>query len=196
MNKLSFRQYRAIDLGIFAVILCVFETIAAKAAVEWFPQEFYMLSPTITVVCIVMMRWGGWAAIHAAAGGAAYCAASGASVQQFIIYCAGNCLALAALLLFRTHGRDRVRSSAPLTAAFTAAAYAGAQLGRGLAGLFFGGTPASVVMFFTTDSLSLLFAVVVVLIARRADGLFEEQRSYLIRTQEERMREQNKDYYR
>ena len=154
------------------------------------------LSPTIAVVCIVMMRWGGYAAIHAVAGGAAFCAASGASAQQFVIYCAGNCLALAAMLLFRVRGKRGVKDSAFLTAVFAAAAYIGAQLGRGIAGLFFGGTPAAALLFFTTDSLSLLFAIVVVLISRRADGLFEDQRDYLIRMQEESRRRQNEEYYK
>ncbi len=39
------------------------------------------------------------------------------------------------------------------------------------------------------DSLSLLYAVVVVLISRKMDGLFEDQRNYLIRTEAERRKE-------
>lgn len=165
MDRLSFNQYRAIDLGIMAVLLFVFEMITATAAIKWFPGEFYTFSPTITIVCIVMMRWGGFAALHAVVGGLAFCIASGASAAQFVMYCAGNCLALLA------------------------------QLGRWFLGLFFGGGLGSVVVFFTTDSLSLVFALVVVLIARRLDGLFEDQKEYLIRTEDERFRERNKNYY-
>mgnify|MGYP007105065393 FL=1 len=61
--------------------------------------------------------------------------------------------------------------------------------------LVFGASLDSLVMFLTTDSLSLLFAVVIVLIAGRLDGLFEDQRAYLIRTAEERKREQNENQY-
>lgn len=195
MDKLSFKQYRAIDLGIMAVILFVFEMITATAAIKWFPGELYTLSPTVTMLCIVMMRWGGFAAIHAVVGGAAFCIASGASPQQFVMYCLGNCLALLAMVFFKTHGKEKVRGNTLLTMVFTAVAYAGAQLGRWLLGLLFGGSFDSVVVFFTTDSLSLLFAVVVVLISRRLDGLFEDQRAYLVRTADERARERNKSYY-
>ncbi|MDE7326989.1 MAG: hypothetical protein K2N63_12085 [Lachnospiraceae bacterium] len=195
MNRISFKQYRAIDLGIMAVLLFVSEMITATAAIKWFPGELYTLSPTIAVVCIVMMRWGSFAALNAAVGGMAFCIATGASAAQFVMYCVGNCLALLALFLFKVGGKEKVRENAAFTVVFVAVAYASAQVGRWILGLFFGGSFDSVVIFFTTDSLSLLFAVVVVLISRRVDGLFEDQREYLIRTEDERARERNKSYY-
>lgn len=193
MNNISFGQYRAIDLGILALILFVAETLATKAANVWFPGELYALSPSIAVICIVMMRWGGFAAIHALVGGLAYCIASGASVKQFAVYCIGNCLTLAALIMFKVLGKAKVKDSALLTFVFTAIAFAGAQFGRGLVSICFGEPVSSLPRFFTTDSLSLLFAAVVVLISRRIDGLFEDQRAYLIRTESERRREQLHD---
>lgn len=192
MKERTLEQYRAIDLAIMAVLLVAFETITATAATKWFSSQVYMLSPTITIICIVMMRWGGYAAIHAVAGGAAFCVASGASMQQFIIYCIGNCAALAAMLLFKTLGKEQVRSKTFLTLVFIVATYFGAQLGRWFVGLLFGGAVDSLIVFLTTDSLSLLFAIVLVLIAKRTDGLFEDQKAYLIRTADERRREQNK----
>lgn len=193
MNNISFGQYRAIDLGIMAFILFAAETLTAKAANTWFPGELYALSPSIAIICIVMMRWGGFAAVHALIGGLAFCIASGATVQQYVVYCAGNCLALIALVMFKALGKAKVKASVPLTIAFTAIAFAGAQLGRGLVSLCFGEPINSLLMFFTIDSLSLVFAEVVVLISRRIDGLFEDQRAYLIRTESERRREQLHD---
>ena len=192
MKERTLEQYRAIDLAIMAVLLVAFEMITATAATKWFSSQVYMLSPTITIICIVMMRWGGYAAIHAVAGGAAFCVASGASMQQFLIYCIGNCAALVAMLLFKTHGKEQVRSKTFLTLVFIVATYFGAQLGRWFVGLLFGGAVDSFIVFLTTDSLSLLFAIVLVLIAKRTDGLFEDQKAYLIRTADERRREQNK----
>lgn len=46
-----------------------------------------------------------------------------------------------------------------------------------------------------TDSLSLVYAVVVVLIARRMDGVYEDQKSYLIRTEDERKRQDIPEEY-
>lgn len=195
MNNISFKQYRAIDLGIMAVILAVVEALTAKAASSWFPMEFYALSPTIAVVCIVMMRWGGFAALHAVVGGAVYCLALGASAEQFAVYCVGNCCALASLVLIKALGKRKIKDSVLYTVIFTVLAFVGAELGRGLVSLIFGSPIDSVLRFFTTDSLSLVFAVVVVLISRKVDGLFEDQRDYLIRTEAERRREQSPDNF-
>ena len=61
--NLSLKQYRAIDLGLMLLILTGAEALIAHAARSWFPDEIYVLSPTMALVCIVMMRWGGrrWA---------------------------------------------------------------------------------------------------------------------------------------
>lgn len=193
MNKISFGQYRAIDLGIMAVILFVAETLTAKAANTWFPEQLFMLSPTVAIICIVMMRWSWFAVIHAVVGGAALCIASGATFQQFAVYCAGNCFALVSLVLIKLLGKQKIRENALISVAYTAAAFFGAQIGRWLVGLLFGGAVDSIVVFVTTDSLSLLFAAVVVLISRKIDGLFEDQKAYLIRTESERWREQSYD---
>lgn len=192
--NLSFKQYRSVDLGIMLVILAVSEALITHAATVWFPDEFYVLSPTVAIVCIVMMRWGGFAAVHAVGGGLALCIASGAELNQFAVYCVGNCFALLALILLKTLGKEKVRSKPMLTVLFTVIAFCGAQIGRWLVGLFMGGSAGDIIAFFTTDSLSLVFAVVTVLIARNINGLFEDQLAYLKRTQAERNKEQIPDY--
>ena len=192
--NLSFKQYRAVDLGIMLFILAVSEAVITRAATVWFPDEFYVLSPTVAIVCIVMMRWGGFAAVHAIGGGLALCIASGAEPKQFAVYCAGNCFALLALILLKALGKEKVRSKPFPTVLFTVIAFCGAQVGRWLVGMIMGGSVGDIVKFFTTDSLSLVFAVVAVLIARNINGLFEDQLAYLRRTQAERNKEQIPDY--
>ena len=175
--NLSFKQYRAIDLGIMLLLLMAAEALIAYAARVWFPDEAYVLSPTVAIVCIVMMRWGGVAVVHAVGGGLALCIASGANVSQFAVYCIGNCLTLAALFLFKVWGKEQIRSKPFLAVLFAITAFCGAQAGRWLVGLLLGGTAGDVIILFTTDSLSLIFAVLIVLIARRVDGLFEDQKA-------------------
>lgn len=195
MKQISFRQYRAIDLAILSVILFAAETVTAKAAGEWFPDELYTLSPTVAVICIVMMRWNGYAVFPAIAGGAAYCLALDASFPYYAVYCAGNCFALIALLFFRVSGKENVRKKPVSTLLFTAAAYIGVCLGRGLCTAVIGGGAGldAIISFLTADSLSLFFSAVVVLLARNIDGLFEDQKAYLIRTEAERRRAQSPD---
>lgn len=194
MNNISFKQYRAIDLTIMTVMLVVFEVLTVFAA-KWFPMESYTLSPTTLVLCLVMMRWDGFAAIHAIAGGLAFCFAAGAEPKQFAVYCLGNCFALLGLILLKACGKDKVRAKIHLTVIFVVIVFASIQTGRWVVSLAvslcFGSSPDSIITFFTVDSLSLLFSVVGVLISRKMDGLYEDQKSYLIRTEEERMRERN-----
>ena len=193
MNNLSLKQYKAIDLTLLAVILAVFEAIASLAASKWFPLQLFSLSPTIAVVCIVMMRWGGWAAIHAVVGGLSFCIATGAEPKHFAIYCVGNCAALFALLFFKKLGKKRVKDSAFITAGYALAAFCAVMVGRWAISLVFGGDPAAIVDYFVADSLTLLFTVLVVLIARKPDGLFEDQKTYLIRTEDERKRHEDSE---
>lgn len=194
--NLSFKQYRAIDLTIMAVILLVCEFLTTIAASQWFPSELYTLSPTITVICIVMMRWNGYAAIHAVLGGFMFCFANGADEKQIIIYCIGNCFALIALVWFKLLGKERVRSRFYFTLPFALTAFLGAQTGRWIVSLILGAPSDSFAAFMLSDVITLLFTVVVVLITRRVDGLFEDQRHYLIRAQEERRKKEAEDYYK
>ena len=143
MNRYSFRQYRSIDLTMFAVILCVSEALIVTAANRWFPDQLYTVSAVGAVTAIVLMRWGPWALLHAVLGGIVFCIASHGSPRQFFIYCTGNILSLLMLIPLRT------------------------CLG-----------------FFTADVLSLLFTGVIVWIARRLDGIFEDQKHYLLRIHE------------
>lgn len=193
--NLTFKQYRAIDLTIMGVILLICEFLTATAASKWFPDELYTLSPTITVVCIVMMRWNGYAAIHALLGGFAYCLSLGAQEKQIVTYCIGNCFALIALALFKILGKEKIRSRFSFTLLFTLTAFLGAQIGRWAVSVALGGPVDSFVGFLVNDIITLLFSVVVVLISRKSDGLFEDQKSYLIRTEEERRREAAEKYY-
>ncbi len=186
--NLTLKQYRTVDLCILLFILAAAEVLISLAAGVWFPDELYVLSPTAAVTAIVMMRWGAYAALHAFGGGLAYCIASGASPKQFAVYCIGNCFALAVLPLLLKLKKDRVRSSVPLTALYTAAVFCAVQTGRWLVGLCFGGTAGDFISLFAADSLSLVFALVTLQIARKTDGLFEDQIAYLIRTQAERRR--------
>ncbi len=182
-------QYRAIDLSLFALILAVSETVMVSAATRWFPGEAYTVSAVGAVAAIVMMRWGPWAAIHAALGGAVTCFASRAAGPQYAVYCCGNLLGLGALWLKKAMGAEAIRQDALKSMFFGLVTLLLMQLGRAGMALALGAAAPAAAGFFTTDVISLLFTLVVVWIARRLDGIFEDQRHYLLRLAEERERE-------
>ena len=81
MNRsFSFKQYRGIDLTLFALILCVTEMLIVNAARFWFADQLYTVSAVAAVTAIVLMRWGPWAAIHAVLGGLVFCLAPWTSI--------------------------------------------------------------------------------------------------------------------
>jgi len=188
-RQLSFQEYRTIDLGMFAAMLCVAEWLIVKAATWWFPDQLYTVSVVGAVTAIVLMRWGPWAAIHAALGGLVFCLASHAAPRQYIVYCVGNLFAMLALIPLRLLGGERIRLDGFLSVTFGIVTLLLMQLGRALIALLFGTDFQTCLGFFTTDALSLLFTGLILWVARRLDGIFENQKHYLLRihkTEEEK----------
>ena len=183
-------QYRAIDLSLFALMVMIAETLLVTAATRWFPREAYTVSATAALTAIVMIRWGPWAAIHAFFGGLVFSMASGAVPKQYAIYCIGNELALLMLLLIRKMGDERIRGSGFAAALYGIGTLLLMQVGRGLVSLIFGTAPAVALGFITTDVVSLIFTAVILWIARRLDGVLENQFHYLRRVRKEREREE------
>ncbi len=180
-RQFSFQQYRNIDLALFAVILCVAETLIVRAANFWFADQLYTVSAVAAVTAIVMMRWGPWAGIHAVLGGAVFCLASHGNAGHLLIFCGGNLLSMLALLPMKALGWQKIRDDSFLTVCFGLVVLLLMQLGRALAALILGNPLSVCLVFFTTDALSLLFTGVILWIARRLDGIFENQKHYLLR---------------
>lgn len=180
-KRRTVKQYRALDLAMFALMLTVAETLAVTAARRWFPNEPYTVSVTPAITAIVMMRWGPWAGLHAALGGVVFCATSGALVRHYAIYGLGNLLSLAALGYVKAATPEGIRESVWKSLALALMVTLLMQLGRALVAVALGSAPVAALGFFTTDVITLLFTLVLIWIARRLDGIFEEQNHYLLR---------------
>ena len=178
-------EYRAIDLALFALMLGVFEAILVTAATKLFPAEPYTVSVAAAITAIVLMRWGAFAGIHAVVGGLVFCFVSGATPMQYLIYCSGNLFSLLTLPVMLKIGKENIRADALRSMAFALAVQLLMQLGRALIALAMGNPIGVCAGFFTTDVISDLFTVVIIWIARRLDGIFEDQKHYLIRIQKE-----------
>ena len=184
-HQITFRQYRAMDLFIFTILLCVCETLITLGATQWFPQEPWTLSLTPAITAIVMVRWGGFAAIPAFLGAVVFCFASGASFPQYAIYCVGNLAALALTQFLYRLGWKRLHDQVLLAILHGLLTALLMQLGRALMALLLGMPLALCGGFFTTDVLSTLFAALIVWMARNLNGMLEEQKHYLRRIAEE-----------
>ena len=180
----SLGEYRAIDLGCFVLMMAAFEPVLHFAATRLFPAEPYTVSAVAALTAIVMMRWGPWAAIHAVFGGVLACLLAGARWDQYLIYGVGNLLSLVALLL-KAWGKEETQKDVLQSIGFGLMTALLMQLGRGLLALALGSELRICLGFFTTGVVTDLFTVVVVWIARRLDGIFEDQIHYLLRIQKD-----------
>ncbi|MCR5824947.1 MAG: hypothetical protein K6G54_00120 [Oscillospiraceae bacterium] len=180
-RHLTFRQYRAVDLALFALMLCLSETVIVHAARFWFPDQLYTVSVVGAMTAIVLMRWGGFAAIHALLGGVVFVLVSGGTAAQMMTYCIGNLFALGMLLPLRRLGAERIRNDGFLSVVFGLCTLLLMHAGRALCALVLLSAGGACLGFFTTDALSYLFTGVILWIARRLDGIFEDQKHYLLR---------------
>ena len=176
----TWQEYRVIDLALMALMLAVFEFLIVTAADFWFPDQLYTASLAAAVASIVYMRWGVWGGIHAVEAGIIYCLFAGGTREQYMIYCAGNLFSLAAVILLKAVGKEKVRTGR-LSLVFPLLVQLLMHVGRACVAMLQGAGPLTVVNFFTTDSLSYLFTFVIIWISRKLDGVYEDQKHYLLR---------------
>ena len=179
-KRRTWKEYRAIDLSIMALMLAVFEYLIVNAANFWFPDQLYTVSLAAAVTSIGYMRWGVWGGIHAVEVGLSYCFFSSGTPGQYVIYCVGNLCSLLAVIVLKTAGTEQVRKG-HLSLLFPLLVQLLMHMGRACMALILGAAPLAVVDFFTTDSLSYLFTFVIIWIARKLDGVYEDQKHYLLR---------------
>ncbi len=186
----SLGAYRSIDLLLWAAILLIFEGIILRAARSLlFADQPFTVSLAGAITCIVFMRWGAWGGIHAFLAGAVYCLLGGGTWKQLIIYGLGNLLSMAMLPVMNRIGREKLRKTEFLYLGISAGTLLLMQLGRAALALLLGSNLTEAIRFFTTDSLSLVFTLVIIWIARRLDGVYEDQRHYLRRFHQEQEKE-------
>ncbi len=186
MNKsISLTQYRVIDLGLMTLLMLVSQGIISLVSTTVYADQLYTVSTVAIVAGLVYMRWNFWGAIPAALGGFWFSLLTGGSFQQHCIYILGNLFSLLALGLFRWPGKDRICGDGLQTIFFAIAVQVSMQLGRAAVAFSLGTPLATCLGFITTDALNILFTLVVLWIARRVPGLFEDQINYLRRLREE-----------
>ena len=190
MKQITFNQYRKIDLFILCILTVIFEVIATLATNKWFFVQAMSISITLTMTCITMFRWGKYALLPSFLGALVYCILTGGTMAQFIAYCGGSLFCVVAFPLLLKFGLKETRLDFVKKTIFVIVTYISIVLGRWLLSLLFDFSFSSLIVFLTTDILSLLFAVIVVSIAKNVDGLIEDQKSYLIRLDEESKKEQ------
>ena len=74
---------------------------------------------------------------------------------------------------------------------FVSTAYLGQVLGRSLIAIAFGDNWSTLITFATTDIMTLVFAVLVIILFRKTEGMLEDQKTYLLRMEHDRIATQD-----
>lgn len=179
---------------LFAVILALGELLP-YFAMKWFPaQATFTLSFMVPIVVLVMIRWGWPSVFYALLSGLVYCLFINGEGRHYATYIIGN--AFIALMLIPRYliGVDKITSKWWASALFVAGAWVCVWLGRGtVSAISLAISPidgqsagSAYLAFAVNELLSLPIAVLIAIVLRRFDGMFEDQKSFLTRLDGER----------
>lgn len=190
-KTITVEQYRGIDISIFFLLTCALEIINVFIFKKYFPEQMFCISIVLPMSLLVMQRWNGWAVLIALGGGIASCVASGdASIANVAVYGIGNCFVVFNLFWYLAVGKKKIQGNIVLKILFTASGYLLICIGRTLVSLLFEGQFIDNLLAFTAaDGLNAIVGLVIILIAARQNGLFEDQIVYLKRQHEESLKE-------
>ena len=187
----SYNQYKLVDILLFMVIMTALEAVNVFAIKQWFPDMLFAISLMFTVSLIVLVRWNFLAAIFTVLHGVLYCAFLSAfqnvGYEEYIIYAVGNSFLLLSWFIFKIIPKEKLFSKWYLTLIYPLIAFVLVLLGRAIVAACFGfGFVEALGSHFFTESLNIVFAIIVLLILRRLDGMLEDQKTYLKRVARER----------
>ncbi|MGN1373355.1 MAG: hypothetical protein ACI4VK_04835 [Candidatus Coproplasma sp.] len=163
----------------------------------------FTISFLVPITLVIMMRWGWPSIIYAALGGLLYCILNKGSGNQFATYCLGNAFIGLMLIPLKLIGQDKINASWWGSVLFAVGAWVCVYLGRSLvwlvayyispvAGAYaYSGFTA----FASAELLSFVITVVIVLVFRKVDGLYEDQHKYLKRVEKERLDKMKADEF-
>ena len=193
--NLTFKQYRTLDLTIFTVLYAIIETLIVIGSNKWFSHQFYTLSLSVTVVAIVMVRWGVYALIPALVGAVCYLLANlgvgnQVNYQTVIIYLGSSLSMLLGLFYIKLVKKERLADRKSLACyGLAIVLYLLTIVFRTLISMCFGYGFSIIVNYNFAECLTLLFALVAIFIARRQEGLFIDQKTYLLELEKKRKKD-------
>lgn len=195
-GKISFKQYRFTDLLIFAAILAAFELILHFAFKAFEGNgAFFTFSPMVPIIVLVMMRWGWISVFYAVGDGALFCLLNGAGFESYVIYCAGNAFVILLLFFTRFVGKERIRKSLYLSMLMVLLGWLLTVFGRSAVAACFGINFAEALTGQLWELISLAVGLLLIAGMRKLDGIFEDQKHYLLRMEEERLEKIRRDEF-
>lgn len=189
---ISFRQYKYTDLFFFALVLGISELLVFLSYKLWFRDavDKYYVTFMLAISLTVIMRWGWVGGLYAAVDGAVLCAMQNGTWQSYLSYIIGNACILSVLLLTKFLGKEKIREKWYFALLYTFAGWVSVNLGITCMGAILGESFLALLAvnfgFGVYGALSFAAAVVTVMILRKLNGMFEDQKHFLLRQDSER----------
>ena len=189
---ISIQQYRLTDLFLFALILVAFDLLSYYALNAFGASATFTFTLTVPLVLLVMMRWGWPCVLFAVLDGTLFVALRfPASWAMYLSYIIGYASVALLLIPLKFITKRKIAEKWYFSAPFVVLAWGIMNLVisavESICGLtaFADALAANFGMGYT-GLMSLAAALAVILVMRRLDGMFEDQRAYLKRLDDER----------
>lgn len=188
---ISLKQYRLTDLFLFAAILAIFDLLAHYVPILFGSNATFVFTLTVPITLLVMMRWG-WPCVFFAVGdGILLALLNNPSLWQgYVSYGIGFGVITLLVIPLNLIGKQKIAGKWYLSALFVILAWGlmnvSVSLLQAACGYNVAEAFATNFGVGTNGLVSLGAALIVILVMRRLDGMFEDQRHYLIRQDKER----------
>ncbi|MDE7440008.1 MAG: hypothetical protein K2N23_05840 [Clostridia bacterium] len=198
---ISFRQYKYTDLFFFALVLGLSELLVFCSFKFWFKTTIdkYYVNFMLAIALTVIMRWGWVGGIYAVADGVVLCAMQGGSWQSYLSYAIGCACILSVLLLTKFLGKEKIRGKWYFSLIYILVGWVSVNFGITCMGAILGAnflaSLATSFGFGVYGGLSFALADAVIMILRKMNGMFEDQKHYLLRMDAERKELARRDEY-
>ena len=181
MNKgISLNLYRFLDIAIFSFIGLLFEYISFKI-LNIYDYPYYSISVSLLINLLIMKRWGKYSLFYSIISGLFYVYLNKGNLINYFIYGIGNIFILFDLFLLYKK-KDSIKSNIFINSLFIINGFILSCLGRSVVALIFKkNIIETFISFIGTESLNLIFSLIILNIIRNIDGLYEDQVEYIKR---------------
>ena len=153
----------------------------------------------VPIALLVIMRWGWCGIFYALGDGLLLCLLNlgneNFNPALFGVYIIGNAFIAVTLLLTKFIGKERIASKWYLSALFVSVGWLAVFFGRACVGACFGLGFVTIMQSQLWDLLSLAVGLALILLLRRLDGMFEDQKHYLLRLDKEKRNKMRRDTF-
>ena len=197
---ISLGRYRTTDLFLFAVLLVVFDLLSHYAIILLPAGAGYVFALTVPMTVLVMMRWGWWSAFFAVGDAIVLTLINNpSSWQTYLSYGIGGASMLLLLIPLRFIDKQKIAKKWYFTALFFLTAWFldnfVCSLVQLICGVKFAVALSTNFGFGLNGMLSLAIGMVLLMVLRKLDGMFEDQIQYLKRIDRERKEMMRRDEF-